>query len=102
LRRILEVSSRVSGGAIHSTSLALKINNCLFLMNEANFGGALHISNNQLGNSSSVLIGNSFFYLNQAGIQASCIYFYNDLIGMQAYISETKFISKETKCIESA
>jgi hypothetical protein len=99
LRRILEVSSRVSGGAVHSSSLALIINGCLFLMNEANFGGALHISNNQLGNSSMLLIGNSSFYFNQAGIQASTILFFNDLVGMQAFISDSTFISNEAKCM---
>ena len=74
------------------------IDECKFINNEANNGGALHVSTNQLRNTSLVFIKNSYFAYNNAGPQSSSIQFFNDLDGLAALIINSRFEFNDAKC----
>ena len=98
LKRIYEFFKRILGGAINCKSQELFINSNKFIENEANTAGAIMITKNPLGNQTLILIANSSFFYNKAGPQASSIQFFNDLVGLTAFILNSSFKLNDARC----
>ena len=98
--RIYEVFTRILGGAVYSKAAELVIKASNFYDNAANKAGALMIMKSSLGNETQVMIVDSSFILNNAGLQASTIQFFSDLVKLYAMISKSNFFSNDARCKE--
>ena len=94
---LIEYGSEFTG-PLYATSQFLILLDCVFSDNNGNYGGAIHIANNQADLNQQSLTIENLICKNNTGSQSGCIEFDKDLEYFSGFVNSSFFSENYAEC----